>query len=125
MTIPPAPIGSAPVGEDVDRAKYLSSAPGLLILAPGMRPDHRIGPPGAGGGRTPVLCTPCPADRLLDTLTYALPRELGPRGIRVNAIMPSYTKTPATKGDFAGELGERLLAETPLAASVSPTIARR
>jgi 3-oxoacyl-[acyl-carrier protein] reductase len=50
----------------------------------------------------------------VDTLTYALARELGPRNIRVNAIMPGYTNTPATDGNFAGELGERLLAETPL-----------
>jgi 3-oxoacyl-[acyl-carrier protein] reductase len=50
----------------------------------------------------------------IDTMTYALARELGPRKIRVNAIMPGYTNTPATDGNFAGELGERLLAETPL-----------
>jgi 3-oxoacyl-[acyl-carrier protein] reductase len=50
----------------------------------------------------------------VDNLTYGLARELGPRGIRVNAIMPGYTNTPATDGNFTGELRERLLAETPL-----------
>lgn len=50
----------------------------------------------------------------IDTMTYALARELGVRGIRVNAIMPGYTNTPATDGKFAGEIGERLLGETPL-----------
>lgn len=50
----------------------------------------------------------------VDNLTYGLARELGPRGIRVNAIMPGYTNTPATDGKFAGELRDRLLAETPL-----------
>ena len=50
----------------------------------------------------------------VDTLTFALARELGPRGIRVNAILPGHTNTPATDGNFAGELGEKLLAGTPL-----------
>jgi 3-oxoacyl-[acyl-carrier protein] reductase len=50
----------------------------------------------------------------VDTLTLALARELGPRCIRVNAILPGHTNTPATDGNFAGELGEKLLAGTPL-----------
>lgn len=50
----------------------------------------------------------------VDTLTFALARELGPRGIRVNAILPGHTNTPATAGNFDGELGEKLIAGTPL-----------
>ena len=50
----------------------------------------------------------------IDTMTYGLARELGPRGIRVNAIRPGYTNTPATDGNFAGDFGKTLLAETPL-----------
>lgn len=50
----------------------------------------------------------------VDTLTLALARELGPRGIRVNSILPGHTNTPATDGNFAGELGVKLLAGTPL-----------
>ena len=50
----------------------------------------------------------------VDTMTFALARELGPRGIRVNSILPGHTKTPATEGHFDGELGEKLLAGTPL-----------
>lgn len=50
----------------------------------------------------------------VDTLTFALARELGPRGIRVNSILPGHTNTPATDGNFAGELGVKLLAGTPL-----------
>lgn len=50
----------------------------------------------------------------VDTLSFALARELGPRGIRVNSILPGYTNTPATDGHFAGELGEKILAGTPL-----------
>lgn len=50
----------------------------------------------------------------VDTLTFALARELGPRRIRVNAIVPGNTNTPATDGNFEGEFGEKLLAGTPL-----------
>jgi 3-oxoacyl-[acyl-carrier protein] reductase len=50
----------------------------------------------------------------VDTLTFALARELGPRKIRVNSILPGHTNTPATDGNFAGELGAKLIAGTPL-----------
>lgn len=50
----------------------------------------------------------------VDTLTFALARELGGRGIRVNSILPGHTNTPGTEGNFAGEFGERLVAGTPL-----------
>lgn len=50
----------------------------------------------------------------VDTMTFALARELGPRGIRVNSILPGHTNTPATAGNFAGEFGEKLIAGTPL-----------
>lgn len=50
----------------------------------------------------------------VDTITLALARELGPRKIRVNAILPGHTNTPATAGNFDGEFGEKLIAGTPL-----------
>ena len=50
----------------------------------------------------------------VDTMTLALARELGPRNIRVNSILPGHTNTPATAGNFDGELGEKILAGTPL-----------
>jgi 3-oxoacyl-[acyl-carrier protein] reductase len=50
----------------------------------------------------------------VDTLTFALAREMGGRGIRVNSILPGHTHTPATEGHFDGEFGEKLVAGTPL-----------
>jgi 3-oxoacyl-[acyl-carrier protein] reductase len=50
----------------------------------------------------------------VDTLTLALARELGPRNIRVNSILPGHTNTPATAGNFGGELGDKIIAGTPL-----------
>ena len=50
----------------------------------------------------------------VDTMTFALARELGARGIRVNSILPGHTNTPATDGNFSGELGAKLIAGTPL-----------
>jgi 3-oxoacyl-[acyl-carrier protein] reductase len=56
----------------------------------------------------------------VDTLTFALARELGPRGIRVNSILPGHTNTPATDGNFAGAFGEKLIAGTPLGRFAEP-----
>jgi 3-oxoacyl-[acyl-carrier protein] reductase len=50
----------------------------------------------------------------VDTITLALARELGPRKIRVNAILPGHTNTPGTKGNLEGALGEKLIEGTPL-----------
>lgn len=50
----------------------------------------------------------------VDTLTFALARELGSKGIRVNCILPGHTNTPATDGNFAGEFGQQRIAGTPL-----------
>lgn len=50
----------------------------------------------------------------VDTMTLALARELGPRKIRVNSILPGNTNTPGTSGNFDGELGEKMVAGTPL-----------
>ena len=50
----------------------------------------------------------------VDTITLALARELGPKKIRVNAILPGHTNTPATAGNFDGEFGDKLIAGTPL-----------
>ncbi|WOB49422.1 glucose 1-dehydrogenase [Xanthomonas hydrangeae] len=50
----------------------------------------------------------------VDTLTFALARELGGCGIRVNSILPGHTNTPGTNGNFAGDFGEKLIAGTPL-----------
>lgn len=50
----------------------------------------------------------------VDTITLALARELGSSNIRVNAILPGHTNTPATAGNFEGELGEKIIAGTPL-----------
>ena len=50
----------------------------------------------------------------VDTITLALARELGSKNIRVNAILPGHTNTPATAGNFDGEFGEKLIEGTPL-----------
>ncbi|WP_193336922.1 SDR family NAD(P)-dependent oxidoreductase [Devosia beringensis] len=50
----------------------------------------------------------------VDTVTFALARELGPRKIRVNSILPGATLTPATAPQFVGALLENTIAGTPL-----------
>jgi len=59
----------------------------------------------------------------VDTLTQALALELGPRGIRVNAVNPGFTETEGVidMGDVIGTDFERqLVADTPLGRSGKP-----
>ena len=55
-----------------------------------------------------------PTKGAVDTMTFALARELGPRRIQVNSILPGRTNTPATDGHLGGELGVKLIAGAPL-----------
>lgn len=50
----------------------------------------------------------------MDTLTFALARELGAKGIRVNSILPDHTNTPLTKGNFDGKFGDGPVLCAPL-----------
>ncbi|MES2272376.1 MAG: glucose 1-dehydrogenase [Pseudomonadota bacterium] len=87
-----------------EAVKHFDEAGGSIINISSILSTH----PSAGG--TIYSAT----KGTVDNMTYGLARELGPRNIRVNAIMPGYTNTPATDGSFVGDLRHRLLAETPL-----------
>jgi 3-oxoacyl-[acyl-carrier protein] reductase len=87
-----------------EAAKWFGPAGGSIVNISSILSTH----PSAGGSVYSAT------KGTVDNMTYGLARELGPRRIRVNAIMPGYTNTPATDGKFVGEIRERLLAETPL-----------
>jgi len=87
-----------------EAVKHFGKAGGSIINISSILSTH----PSAGGSIYSAT------KAAVDNMTYGLARELGPLGIRVNAIMPGYTNTPATDGKFAGDLRDRLLAETPL-----------
>lgn len=53
-------------------------------------------------------------------LTKSLAREWGSKGIRVNAILPGLTDTPAIKALMAPKIKERIIADTALGRSADP-----
>jgi tropinone reductase I len=57
----------------------------------------------------------------LDHLTRSLAAEWGADGIRVNAVLPWFTRTPMTQGVLADEVwSERILKATPLGRVADP-----
>jgi NAD(P)-dependent dehydrogenase (short-subunit alcohol dehydrogenase family) len=56
----------------------------------------------------------------VDMMVRAAAWELGPRGIRVNAIQPGYVPTEATSGAFSADLAADLLTRTPLGRGGAP-----
>ena len=52
-------------------------------------------------------------------LTKSLARELGPRGVRVNAVAPGYVQTAMTE-KLDGDIKEKILQNTPLGRLATP-----
>jgi NAD(P)-dependent dehydrogenase (short-subunit alcohol dehydrogenase family) len=54
-------------------------------------------------------------------LTKSLAKELGGKGLRVNAILPGLTDTPTIREFMAEQFKQRILAETPLGRAADPS----
>ena len=63
---------------------------------------------------SPVIAAYDGAKTLLNALTRALARELGPRGIRVNIVAPGLIRTPTSEFLIQGEREEQEAAILPL-----------
>jgi len=53
-------------------------------------------------------------------LTKSLAREWGPKGIRVNAVLPGLTDTPTIQQFMVPKFREQIIAETPLGRTADP-----
>jgi NAD(P)-dependent dehydrogenase (short-subunit alcohol dehydrogenase family) len=81
------------VAQAVARGLIAAKLPGSII--------HMSSQMGhVGGARRTVYCA---SKHALEGLTKAMAIELGPHGIRVNTIAPTFIETPLTKGYLADE----------------------
>ena len=61
---------------------------------------------------TPSMVAYAAAKAALNALTRTIAADLGPRGVRVNAVSPGLTKTSGTKSDMGGRRGSGAPAPT-------------
>lgn len=64
-------------------------------------------------GQDPDLTVYASAKAALVTFTTSLAKEVGEHGVRVNAISPSTTKTPATE-EWLEQYGDKVVQQYPL-----------
>lgn len=63
----------------------------------------------------------CSVKASLVGLTKSLAKEWGPKGIRVNAVLPGLTNTPTIRDFMAPQFKERIIADTPLGRIADPS----
>jgi NAD(P)-dependent dehydrogenase (short-subunit alcohol dehydrogenase family) len=64
-------------------------------------------------GQDPDLTVYASAKAAVVAFTTSLAKEVGEHGVRVNAISPSTTKTPATE-EWLEEYGDKIVSQYPL-----------
>jgi NAD(P)-dependent dehydrogenase (short-subunit alcohol dehydrogenase family) len=69
---------------------------------------------GAPHKTTPTMAAYAAAKAALNTLTRTIAADLGPRGVRVNAVSPGLTKTSGTKAMWEDDGGRDAGAKLPL-----------
>ncbi len=123
-SIEAGPFGA--IDEAVFRRQFTGNALSVLLMMQACVPHF----PEAGGRiiniSSSLAMAPLPstviysaAKAAVNTMTQGFARELGPRGITVNAIAPGATETPMTSG-LAQEIKDRIAATTPLGRMALP-----
>lgn len=113
-------VGGAPYNgawEDLDHAALLNAYslntwPTLFLIQVAMRQGLADGggavvniSSGSPNKTTPAMLSYAAAKAGVNTMTRTLARDLGPRGVRVNAVAPGLTRTTATRAMWEADDG--------------------
>jgi 3-oxoacyl-[acyl-carrier protein] reductase len=113
-------VWDAMIGVNLTGLYRLTRALAPLLAAPGGRIVNMSSIVADTGGSTPGYLAYAASKAGVNGLTFAMARELAPKGITVNAIAPGSISDTGQTGTFTAEQAERIRNMVPLGRPGSP-----